>query len=103
MSNQRKNMDFVVYNFKGVYGYMSTGKEKRYGFTRCYSEVFEDMEKLDKNYTYATPEEIPFNDHQREWTKQDNIHLNKMKFFKMQYDIEFTKVLMQANQQRYDR
>ena len=97
MSNTRKNMDFIVYNFRGLYGYMSTGNEHKYGFTRHYNEVFEDMEALDKNYTYAKPEEIPFNEHQREWTRKDNIHLNRLDFLKMQYDIEFSKVLMQAN------
>lgn len=87
-------MDFIVARFNDTYGYLSTGKDKSYGFEWGYQDVIKKLEKKDKDFTYATPEELAVHDHQREWTAKDRIHYNKLKFYYDRYNYQMTQVLM---------
>ena len=94
MSNQRQHMDFIVVRFGHRYGYLSTGKDGSYDFSDNAGDIFEAMEKKDPDYTYAKPEELALNDHQREWTQKDRIYYNKLKHLKTKFDIDYSRVLM---------
>ena len=87
-------MDFIVARFNDIYGYMSTGKDKSYGFNYDRQKLLEKLEKKDKNFTYATPEELALSEHQREWTQKDLIYYNKLKHLYEKYLYEQTKVLI---------
>lgn len=86
-------MDFIVAKFDDTYGYMSTGKDKSYGFSFDYAKVWEKLEKLDPNFTFATPEELALRSHQREWTQKDRVHYNKLKFLYDRWDYKRTQIL----------
>lgn len=86
-------MDYIVTRFGNSYGYISTGKTKDHGFMPSYKEVMEHLKKKDKGFTYAAPEELAVNDHQREWTAKDRIYYNKLKFFKQKDDVQFINFL----------
>ena len=86
-------MDYIVTRFGNTYGYISTGKDKEHGFAPSYQEIIENLGKKDKNFTYATPEELAVHDHQREWTAKDRIYYNKLKFFKQKDDIQYINFL----------
>ena len=55
------------------------------------------LEKKDKNFTYAKPDELAVHDHQREWTQKDRIHLNKLKFLYDRWDYQRIQVLIFKN------
>ena len=86
-------MDVLIARFNDTWGYISTGKDKSYGFEWGYKDIIDKLEKKDKDFTYATPEELALNDHQREWTQQDRIHLNKLKFLYDRWDYQRTQIL----------
>lgn len=86
-------MDYVVARFNDTYGYLSTGKDKSYGFEWGYKDIIDKLEKKDKDFTYASPEELALNDHQREWTQKDRIHLNKLKFLYDRWDYQRTQIM----------
>lgn len=86
-------MDFIVARFNNIYGYISTGKDKAHGFKPSYQEVIQHLESKDKDFTYATPEELAVHDHQREWTQKDRVYYNKLKFFKQKDDVQFVEFL----------
>ena len=90
-------MDFIVAKFDDAYGYISTGKDKSYGFEWGYKYIINKLEKKDKNFTYASPEELALSDHQREWTQKDRIHLNKLKFLYDRWDYQRLQVLIFKN------
>ena len=73
--------DFIIAKFNDVYGYIATGREKGFGFHPNRQQIIKRLEAIDKDYTYASPEELAVNDHQREWTKQDGVYYNKLKYF----------------------
>lgn len=86
-------MDVLIARFNDTWGYISTGKDKSYGFEWGYKDIIDKLEKKDKDFTYATPEELALNDHQREWTQKDRIHLNKLKFLYDRWDYQRTQIL----------
>lgn len=86
-------MDYVVARFNDTYGYLSTGKDKSYGFEWGYQDVMEKLEKKYGNFTYATPEELAVHNHQREWTAKDKIYYNKLKFLYDRWDYQRTQVM----------
>lgn len=86
-------MDYIVTRFGNTYGFISTGKDKEHGFATSYQEIIDSLEKKDKDFTYATPEELAVCDHQREWTAKDRIYYNKLKFFKQKDDIQYINFL----------
>lgn len=86
-------MDFVIARFNDMYGYISTGKDKSYGFDFSYRDVVNHLEKKCKDFTYAKPEELAVHEHQREWTKKDRIFYNKLKHLYSGYNYELIKVL----------
>ena len=86
-------MDVLIARFNDTWGYISTGKDKSYGFEWGYKDIVDKLEKKDKDFTYATPEELALNDHQREWTQKDRIHLNKLKFLYDRWDYQRTQIL----------
>lgn len=86
-------MDVLIARFNDTWGYISTGKDKSYGFEWGYKDIIDKLEKVDKDFTYATPEELALNDHQREWTQKDRIHLNKLKFLYDRWDYQRTQIL----------
>lgn len=86
-------MDYVVTRFNDTWGYISTGKDKSYGFEWGYKDIIDKLEKKDKDFTYASPEELALNDHQREWTQKDRIHLNKLKFLYDHWDYQRIQVM----------
>lgn len=86
-------MDVLIARFNDTWGYISTGKDKSYGFEWGYKDIIDKLEKKDKNFTYATPGELALNDHQREWTQKDRIHLNKLKFLYDRWDYQRTQIL----------
>lgn len=90
-------MDVLIARFNDTWGYISTGKDKSYGFEWGYKDIIDKLEKKDKNFTYATPEELALNDHQREWTQKDKIHYNKLKFYYDRYNYQMTQVLIFKN------
>ena len=90
-------MDFIVARFNDTYGYISTGKDKSYGFNYDRQKLLEKLGEKDKNFTYATPEELALSEHQREWTHRDSIHYNKLKFYYDRYDYQMTQVLIFKN------
>lgn len=86
-------MDVLIARFNDTWGYISTGKDKSYGFEWGYKDIIDKLEKKDKDFTYASPEELALNDHQREWTQKDRIHLNKLKFLYDRWDYQRTQIL----------
>lgn len=86
-------MDFLITKFNDTWGYISTGKDKSYGFSFDYAKVWEKLEKLDPNFTFATPEELALRSHQREWTQKDRIHYNKLKFLYDRWDYQRTQIM----------
>lgn len=86
-------MDVLIARFNDTWGYISTGKDKSYGFEWGYKDIINKLEKKDKNFTYASPEELALNDHQREWTQKDRIHLNKLKFLYDRWDYQRTQIM----------
>ena len=86
-------MDVLIARFNDTWGYISTGKDKSYGFEWGYKDIIDKLEKKDKDFTYATPEELALNDHQREWTQKDRIYLNKLKFLYERWDYKRTQIL----------
>lgn len=90
-------MDVLIARFNDTWGYISTGKDKSYGFEWGYKDIIDKLEKKDKNFTYATPEELALNDHQREWTQKDRIHLNKLKFLYDRWDYQRTQIMIWKN------
>lgn len=86
-------MDVLIARFNDTWGYISTGKDRSYGFEWGYKDIIDKLEKKDKDFTYATPEELALNDHQREWTQKDRIHLNKLKFLYDRWDYQRTQIL----------
>lgn len=90
-------MDVLIARFNDTWGYISTGKDKSYGFEWGYKDIIDKLEKKDKDFTYATPEELALNDHQREWTQKDRIHLNKLKFLYDRWDYQRTQILIWKN------
>ena len=87
-------MDFVVARFNDMYGYISTGKDKSYGFDFGFRDTLDHLRKKCKNFTYARPEELAVSEHQREWTQKDLIYYNKLKHLYEKYLYEQTKVLI---------
>lgn len=81
-------MDFIVARFNDTYGFISTGKDRSVGFEWGYKDVLKKLEKKDKNFTYACPEELAVHDHQREWTQKDRIYYNKLKHYSDKYNIQ---------------
>ena len=90
-------MDFIVARFNDTYGYISTGKDKSYGFDQSYRGIIETLRKTGDGFTYATPEELAVHEHQREWTQKDRIHLNKLKFLYDRWDYQRIQVLIFKN------
>lgn len=90
-------MDVLIARFNDTWGYISTGKDKSYGFEWGYKDIIDKLEKKDKDFTYATPEELALNDHQREWTQKDRIYLNKLKFLYDRWDYQRTQILIWKN------
>ena len=90
-------MDFLITRFNDTWGYISTGKDKSYGFEWGYKDVINKLEKKDKNFTYASPEELALSDHQREWTQKDRIYLNKLKFLYDRWDYQRTQIMIWKN------
>lgn len=86
-------MDVLIARFNDTWGYISTGKDKSYGFEWGYKDIIDKLEKKDKDFTYATPEELALNDHQREWTQKDRIYLNKLKFLYDRWDYQRTQIM----------
>lgn len=86
-------MDVLIARFNDTWGYISTSKDKSYGFEWGYKDIIDKLEKKDKDFTYATPEELALNDHQREWTQKDRIHLNKLKFLYDRWDYQRTQIM----------
>ena len=86
-------MDFLITKFNDTWGYISTGKDKSYGFSFDYAKVWEKLEKLDPNFTFATPEELALRSHQREWTQKDRVHYNKLKFLYDRWDYQRTQIM----------
>lgn len=86
-------MDVLIARFNDTWGYISTGKDKSYGFEWGYKDIIDKLEKKDKDFTYASPEELALNDHQREWTQKDRIHLNKLKFLYDRWDYQRTQIM----------
>ena len=86
-------MDVLIARFNDTWGYISTGKDKSYGFEWGYKDIIDKLEKKDKDFTYATPEELALNDHQREWTQKDRIYLNKLKFLYDRWDYQRVQVM----------
>ena len=89
-------MDYIVTRFGNKYGYISTGGEKEHGFAPSYQEVIATLENKDKNFTYATPEELAVHEHQREWTKEDRLYYNMLKYFNQRDDAQFINFLMRG-------
>lgn len=89
-------MDVLIARFNDTWGYISTGKDKSYGFEWGYKDIIDKLEKKDKDFTYATPEELALNDHQREWTQKDRIYLNKLKFLYDRWDYQRIQVMIAA-------
>lgn len=89
-------MDYIISRFGNTYGYISTGKDKMYGFAPSYQEIIDSLEKKDKNFTYATPEELAVHDHQREWTQKDRIYYNKLKYIKQVDDRQYINCLIKG-------
>jgi hypothetical protein len=90
-------MDVLIARFNDTWGYISTGKDKSYGFEWGYKDIIDKLEKKDKNFTYATPEELALSEHQREWTNRDRIYYNKLKFYYDRYNYQMTQVLIFKN------
>lgn len=86
-------MDYVITRFNDTWGYISTGKDKSYGFEWGYKDIINKLEKKDKSFTYATPEELAVHDHQREWTAKDKIYYNKLKFLYDRWDYQRTQIM----------
>lgn len=89
-------MDFVVAKLPGAYGYIATGKDHHHGFNMSLKSLFEDLKKKDADFTYATPMELPLADNQREWTKRDNIYLNKLKYYHDKEAVELAMLMIQT-------
>ena len=87
-------MDFIIAKFSNKYGYISTGKDKSHGFAPSYQEIIDSLNKKEKDFTYATPEELAVHDHQREWTQKDKIYYNKLKYLQQKDDIQFINFLL---------
>ena len=96
-------MDFVIARMPNSYGFISTGKDKCHGFTLDYYDLLKAMEKRDKNFTFASPMELPLEDHQREWKRSDNIYLNKLKEYHNRETIELTMLMAKEIRSRYGR
>ena len=90
-------MDVLIARFNDTWGYISTGKDKSYGFEWGYKDIIDKLEKKDKDFTYASPEELALNDHQREWTQKDRIYLNKLKFLYDRWDYQRTQIMIWKN------
>lgn len=90
-------MDVLIARFNDTWGYISTGKDKSYGFEWGYKDIIDKLEKKDKDFTYAAPEELALNDHQREWTQKDRIYLNKLKFLYDRWDYQRTQIMIWKN------
>lgn len=90
-------MDFIIAKFSNKYGYISTGKDKSFGFEWGYKDIVDKLEKKDKDFTYATPEELAVHDHQREWTQKDRIYYNKLKYFHEKYSVQMALVINAAH------
>lgn len=88
-------MDFVVARFGDNYGFISKGKKRVYGFRNSFDEVVQLLKKYGE-HTFAIPMEIPFEKHQREWQKSDNIYLNKLTHLKQQTDSQYRNFLMRG-------
>ena len=86
-------MDVLIARFNDTWGYISTGKDKSYGFEWGYKDIVDKLEKKDKDFTYATPEELALNDHHREWTQKHRIYLNKLKCLYDRWDYQRTQIL----------
>lgn len=89
-------MDFIVARFNDTYGYISTGKDKSYGFDQSYRGIIETLRKTGDGFTYAKPDELAVHEHQREWTQKDRIFYNKLKHLYDGYNYELIKVLNMA-------
>ena len=93
-------MDFVVVKMSGSYGYISTGKEKCHGFCSSYDSLLQTLDKKYGEYTFANPEELAVRPHQRDWTKVDNIYVNKLKHYHDKEGVDLM-MLMLAKQKMY--
>ena len=96
-------MDFIIARFNDTYGYISTGKDKSYGFDWGYKDIIRKLEQKCRDFTYAMPEELAVHDHQREWTQKDKIYYNKLKHLYDGYNYELTKVLIFSQGAKHDR
>lgn len=88
-----KKTDFIIARFNNTYGYLSTGKDKAYGFEWGYKNIIQKLEKKYGEFTYATPEELAVHDHQREWTAKDRIYYNKLKYLYEKFNIQMTIIM----------
>lgn len=91
-------MDFIVTRINDTWGYISTGKDKSYGFDWEYKDIINKLEKKDKNFTYASPEELALNDHQREWTQKDRIFFNKLKHHYRKFEYRMVDLMIRAKE-----
>lgn len=96
-------MDFVIARMQNSYGFISTNNSRVHGFTIDYKGMLEAMEKRDKNFTFASPMELPLDEHQREWSKKDNIYLNKLKYYHTKEAIELTMLMAREMRERFGR
>lgn len=76
----------------------SYGKDKSHGFDWEYKDIIDKLEKKDKCFTYASPEELALNDHQREWTAKDRIYYNKLKYHYKQLEYKLVDVMIRAKE-----
>ena len=94
-------MDFIIARFNDTYGYISTGKDRKYGFEWEYKDVIQKLEKKYGDFTFAKPEELAVHEHQREWTQKDRVYYNKLKFYYDRYNYQMAQCLMQSR--RFER
>ena len=88
--------DFIVARFNDTYAYLSTGKDKAYGFDWGYKDIIKTLEKKYGDFTYASPEELAVHDHQREWTAKDRLYYNKLKHLSDKYNIQLALTINNA-------
>ena len=90
---EKITMDFIIARFNDTYGYISTGKDQSRGFDWGHKDIVDKLEKKFGDFTYATPEELALDEHQREWTQKDRIYYNKLKFWYDRYNYQRQQVL----------
>ncbi len=95
-------MDYIIARMPNdYYGFISTDNSRIHGFTLSFKDLIKAMERKDKDFTYASPMELPLMEHQRAWKRSDGAYLNKLKHYHDEEAIEFT--MLMAKLQREGR